>query len=356
MTDQSFQNQITRKFPPNYRKEIIPRIMELIIEGESCFIVGISGSGKSNLFRCIRNQEVKEKYLGECHADFAFVWADTNALAGDLSAFYIYELILYSLQKWVKESGRQNVSLPFFQELHEKVVLSENRVLAQRYLETALGYLFNHIENFHLVLLFDEFEPIAKALDFQFFRNLRWLRDEFKYHLSYIIAAQKTPIAIREEFFDQGEALYELLAANILGLTPYNPDDTKFMVSDLSKRYGVEFEAGQSEIILRLSGGHSGLIAAIFKILLRHSLPRTEASQVEQLLSYDAVAGECRKIWNSLEPQEQNVLNQIASNNFPSATPLPLNSLIAKGVILKDHSNQIAMFSALFQIFLKTLL
>jgi hypothetical protein len=351
MNNQSFQEQIARKFPPDYRKEIIPLIMERIKKGESCFIVGMSGTGKSNLFRCLRSQESKAKYLPGSPDNYAFIWADTNALAGELSAFHLYELILYNLQKWAEENEPDLTA--FIEDLHEKVVLSNSQVLAQRYLETIFRRLFNHRENFHLVLLFDEFEPIARDLDFQFFRNLRWLRDEFKYHLSYVMAAHRMPMAVREEFFDQGEAFYELLASNILGLKPYNLADTEFMIGELSKRYELELSPGQQALIVRMSGGHGGLIAAVFKILRGHSLPHHEESQIQQLLGYDAVAGECRKIWNSLEVQEQAGLLRLAKGDFELDKYLPVDSLSAKGVISKDRAGQPVIFSPLFQKFLQ---
>lgn len=352
MDNQSSQKPTARKFPPDYRKEIIPLIMERIKKGESCFIVGMSGTGKSNLFRCLLSQESKEKYLPGSPDNYAFIWADTNALAGELSVFHLYELILYNLQKWVEENEPDLVA--FIEDLHEKVALSNSQVLAQRYVETFLRRLFNQRKDFHVILLFDEFEPIAREVDFQFFRNLRWLRDEFKYHLSYVMAAHRMPMAVREEIFDQGEAFYELLASNILGLKPFNLGDTEFMLAELSKRYEFDLSPGQQALIVRMSGGHGGLISAVFKILRGHALPHQEESQIQQLLGYDAVAGECRKIWNSLETQEQAGLLQLARGDSGPDKYLPGDSLSAKGVISKDKSGQTIIFSPLFQRFLQT--
>ncbi len=353
MAKQSFQEKIARRFPPTFRRELVPRIMEAIGKGESCFIVGVSGTGKSNLFRFIRSEEAHEEYLSHQPDQFAFVWADTNALAGELSAFHLYELILYNLLKWVEEKEPPNVSADYLREIHEKVILAESRPLAQRHLETVLRYLFNKVNDLHIVLLFDEFEPIAKSLDFQFFRSLRWLRDEFKYYLVYVMAAHRSPVEIRREMFDQGEPFYELLAPNILGMGMYNAEDTDFTISELSSRYNTELPQPKREIIINLSGGHGGLITAIFKVLFKQSLPHDESWQIEKLLSYDAVAGECRKIWNSLESEEQDTIIALLKNGA-SAAPLPLTSLIAKGIITKDGTGQVAFFSPLFDTFLKT--
>jgi hypothetical protein len=103
-----------------------------------------------------------------------------------------------------------------------------------------------------------------------------------------------------------------------------------------------------------MSGGHGGLIAAVFKILKRHSLSHHEESQIQQLLGYDAVAGECRKIWNSLEAQEHELLLQWAQGNL-GINNLAVDSLTAKGVISKDRSGQPIIFSPLFQKFLSAL-
>lgn len=352
MSDLSFEQRYARPFPLEYRQEIVPRIMEAIAKGDSCYIVGVSGAGKSNLFRFLKSAEAQQKYLGYQPRRYAFVWADTNALAGELSAFQLYELILYNLQKWLEANQTETLSPSFIANLHEKIILSENRVLAQRHLETALRYLFRQIDDLHLVVLFDEFEPIAEQLDFQFFKSLRWLRDEFKYHLSYVMAAHRSPVAVREKLFDQGEPFYELLAANILALGLYNRDDTEFMIAELSRRFGLELSEAKKEIVWRLGGGHGGLTGAICRVLFKHSLPHDETWQVEQLLAYDSVAGECRKIWNSLEGPEQDALIQLINSNFAPGEPLPLNGLIAKGLIYKEPSGQIDLFSPLFREFL----
>lgn len=354
MNNPSFQERIARKFPPDYRQEIVPLIMERIAKGESCFIIGVSGIGKSNLFRCLQNKDTQQKYLPGPPENYAFIWADTNALVDELSAFYLYELVLYNLQKWAEDNQQPQETIDFIRGLHEKVALSESHILAPRHLETAFRHLFNRLKNFHIVLLFDEFEPIIRKLDFQFFKNLRWLRDEFKYHLSYIMAAHRMPTTVREGFFDQGEPFYELLASNILGLKPYNTHDTQFMLAELSKRYEVELTPSQNALVVKLSGGHGGLITSIFKVLLRHPLPHQEDSQLQQLLNYDAVAGECRKIWNSLETQEQDALLQLINPDTRTESGQALSNLMAKGVILKDSAAQPVIFSPLFQKFLQT--
>ncbi|NJN97242.1 MAG: hypothetical protein HC875_25705 [Anaerolineales bacterium] len=354
MSIPSFQERIARRFPSDYRQEIIPLIMDRIAKGESCFIVGMSGTGKSNLFRCLQNRETQQKYLPGQPENYAFIWADTNALVDELSAFYLYELILYNLQKWAEDNQQSQETIDFIRGLHEKVALSESHILATRHLETVFRHLFNHLKISHIILLFDEFEPIARKLDYQFFKNLRWLRDEFKYHLSYIMAAHRMPTTIREGFFDQGEPFYELLASNILGLKPYNANDIQFMLAELSKRYEIELTPQQHALVVKQSGGHGGLITSVFKVLLRHPLPHHEDSQLQQLLNYDAVAGECRKIWNSLETQEQDALLQLVNPNTRIESGQALSNLVAKGVILKDTSGQNTIFSPLFQKFLQT--
>ncbi len=116
----------------------------------------------------------------------------------------------------------------------------------------------------------------------------------------------------------------------------------------------VTLNPGKKEAIFKFSGGHAGLIVAIFKNLLERTLPRTEVAQIGHLLAYDSIAGECRKIWNSLEAQEQDTLNQLVNSTVSVDSPLQLGSLVSKGVIIKDEQGQISIFSPLFQAFLQT--
>ena len=173
--------------------------------------------------------------------------------------------------------------------------------------------------------------------------------------MCYVMAAYRTPMAIRREFFDKGEPFYELLAANILGLKPYNAEDSHFMLSEMSNRYEFKLQPAQRALILKLSGGHGGLIGAMFRYLLKNTLPHTEEAQIEQLLAQDSVAGECRKIWNSLEDLEQDALLQWRNNNFAVSSSIPLSGLTAKGILIKNGPHQIAAFSPLCQRFLQTI-
>jgi ABC-type protease/lipase transport system fused ATPase/permease subunit len=48
---------------PNYRQEIITPITRNITAGESCSIVGVASTGKSNLFRFLIRPGVCQRYL-----------------------------------------------------------------------------------------------------------------------------------------------------------------------------------------------------------------------------------------------------------------------------------------------------
>ena len=352
MSTQPHFDLTKRQFPQDYRNEIIPRVIDAIAKGDSCYIVGMSGVGKSNFFRYLQSSATTQRYLPDQGRTFAFVWADTNGLAGQISAFHLYELMLYNLLKWVEARDDLKTIAVAIQSLHERAVLSKDRVLAQRHFETALRQLFKMVDDLHVVYLFDEFEPIIKSLDFTFFRNMRWLRDEFKYRVSYVMAAHRSPTSINEQIFDQGEPLYELFAPNIMGLKPYNQADTTFIIAELMGRYDIELSEKHQEVIATLSGGHAGLAAAIFKTLAHGSLPRSIDWQIKQLLHFDSIAGECRKIWNSLEDKEQDTLHALVNNGFQLDSGFDLDSLLAKGAVTIHAGKNVMLFSSVFQTFL----
>ena len=69
---------------------------------------------------------------------------------------------------------------------------------------------------------------------------------------------------------DQCEGFYELFSRAVLGLGPYTPADAGRIVEQLAARKRQCVPAELCARIVGLSGGHPGLIIALFEALAEH--------------------------------------------------------------------------------------
>jgi hypothetical protein len=163
---------------PTFRQEIVTRIMHTIAAGESCSIVGVASTGKSNLFRFLRRPEVRQRYLEESWGNYLFLYIDTHSLT-ELSEWGLYELLLRRTVETTADLKIEGQWSELFNDLYQQAVQPEKRPLARGYLERSVKNLCQRL-GFKVVFLFDEFDEIFRRVDTRFFLGLRALRDEHK--------------------------------------------------------------------------------------------------------------------------------------------------------------------------------
>jgi DNA-binding winged helix-turn-helix (wHTH) protein len=332
--------------PISYRAELLKRIMPMLHAGESCSLVGTSGVGKSNLVRFLQRPDVQAAYWGD---DRAWVVAiDTHGLVfDDLPQEYaIAELMIHRL---IREAERRALAadvLADFNEKYRHVIERPSTHLALRYLERICGRLCE-THNIRLIFAFDQFEDVWRSLDARLFLNLRHLRDEFKYRLTYLVMTRERLQRVRQRARDDlpaVEAFCELFTSHVYGLGMYSPSDAKTMLDRIAERRGAVLDSDLQRAILAGGGGHPGLLRAVFWAL--HDTPAGKAGAAA-LLQIDVVAEECAKIWNDLLPEEQYIFRSIAADaaQIPSDNPA-LSDLQLKEIVVGMPP---ALFSPLFR-------
>jgi hypothetical protein len=334
--------------PVTYRQEIIEPLFHMVGAGESCMVVGAASMAKSNLVRFILRRDVQQFYLKEKADNLLVVLADVNRMSeyNDLAGF---ELLLNSLVETVSPLGEQERLYKALSELHRDVVLHKDRLLAQRYFERAVRLLCVE-QDIRLVILVDETDPLYCNASPNFFNNLRALRDEFKYKLSYILLTRATLPLLRP--VDECEAFVELFSRNVLGLKPYRQEDALRVISQLETRHAVELEESERNLLYRLSGGHPGLMVASFDVYC--GLKKTgEAVDEDALIGAAQLQEECEKLWKGLDADEQWLLQRLASDRHLSNESQAVRLLMLKGIIrMAKENGEWEVYSPVFQHFL----
>lgn len=325
-------------YPVTFRAEIVKPIINLIQSGESVTVAGAASMGKSRLLQFLLRRDVQEHYLGEAAEHTLFAWVDCNRLA-EISQWGLYELMLTALIEELATETR-----PLYLAQREKVILSQNALLAQRTVEMLLRTLC-HEQGLRVVLVLDEFDECYSELPSQALANLRALRDMNKYWLCYLLFMRDDPAELRPP--DECEGLYELVSRSVIGLTPHIQQDTRQIISLLMHRRQHELgdlpEESEEQLVV-LSGGHPGFLVALIDSLIDEQPMYQTWSQWAQGLS--KIQEECRKIWQGLRREEQNTLRHQTQNITTSVRER--QSLILKGLLQDRGRGNITLFSPLF--------
>ena len=248
--------------PLTYRQEIASPLFQRLRAGESGVIIGAASMGKSRLLQFIQRRDVQRHYLAAMAESTLLIAADCNRLAA-FSAWALHELLLTAL---IEASGEyeqtRDLSERHYQWRNE-AIRSRSRLLTQRHVELAL-HIFCKERGLRIGFILDEFDEAYRRLPSQALANLRALRDQHKYQLSYLLFTRDDPKYLRNP--DQCEGFYELISRGVNGLSPYGEEDGRRVIQQIcARRY---HEVGHLEesilrALLQLSGGHPGLIAAL---------------------------------------------------------------------------------------------
>jgi DNA-binding winged helix-turn-helix (wHTH) protein len=332
--------------PVTYREEVVAPIMDCIRAGESCAIIGISGTGKSNLFQFILRDDVKQRYWGENWKSYLLILVDSHSLRA-LNEWAVFELFLHSVLERVEGLNLAEETMARLEQRYEKVVESENPLLAQRYFELAMHMLCRQNE-YRMVFLIDQFDEIWRELPNRLLANLRGVRDKHKYMLSYVVATRDELSRIREPV-DEAEDFWELVSLNVLGLKPFSHADAKWIIQHWIARTGTRLEDQQASSLIKIAGTHPAILRAAFWVVSEGEVDVAGEHAKEQLLHSPRVWGECLKIWDSIAEDEQGTLLNLASGAQRSQIPLEVAQLLElKGLINNDGDGMSAIFCLLF--------
>ncbi len=207
-------------YPASYRHAEVKYILSTVRAGDCVAVAGLSGSGKSNLLGFIAYRVSQE----------ALTWAlvDCNRMEEpSIAAFY--RLILGVMGgPGVPGSSLADVS-------------------------AALARRLEH-EEARVCVLFDRFDALPAAITATIASNLRALRDEHKYRLTYVIAARRPP--------DPQSELGELSFAHALWLGPLSKEDARWSAQQFIHRHRLEWGEGTIQQLIDLSGGYPAWLRA----------------------------------------------------------------------------------------------
>lgn len=355
--------------PPHYREEVLKPFFDFVKSGESFYLIGAPSAGKTRLVDFVMGDDpdamrtgadfdrdwVKKKYLGdELASKIWLVRMDMNNMRYESGwAYHFYELLLHNLFLTSDRNGTSERISDLKLELADldsQVIQSKDVLMAHRFFGMAVNRICQ-VYNIQLCFLFDEFdETYRSAMPLETFAQLRAIRDANKYRISYVLFLRVLPEKLRDT--RENESFFELISRNPLGLGPYSKKDTLHIIGQLEKRREHVLSNEYRDWMYKLSGGHPGLIQALFTILKESPSSASKMDDVEWFARQDSIREEFRKILEGLSVEEVTALRNLAHGDPNSITPSIRKQILAKGLI-KPISDHIMFFSPMFGYWLR---
>ncbi len=308
--------------PVQFRQEIFQQIIPLLRARESCSLVGVGSSGKSNIARHLARADVRLHYFGADALNVFVLYVNCKPLAHH-PPHDLYLQVLDQLMHAVEElNGSYQLLLPELADLWQ-AAQANPEALAKRNLNRAFDRVVRSNAQLIIVVLDDCDDLFTKAPPV-LFADLRELRDNHKPQLAYLTLTRRQPVFLRPDA-REFEEFFELMSASdhIIPITPYREADAHLMIQRLAARQDppLHFTDDRLHRQYELSGGHPGLIRSIF-FVIRLKPDTLGTITAAELAAKPDVAEECGKIVSSLEEDERVDLGRLVSRQPPSEAGL----------------------------------
>ncbi len=336
--------------PKEFREDVINRIRRHLEAGDSCALVGVGSSGKSNIARHLARHDVRLYHFPRSAPHTFVLYINCKPLAYHLPRD-VYLEILDRLEREIEE-----LDGPFTSVLSDVVALRQDaqsnpELLARRNLDRALSKITKAGAQ-HILVILDDCDDLFARVAPVLFSDLRGLRDNYKNILAYLLVTRIDPALLSGA--REYEELFELLSTegHTIPVTPYNRIDGQRMIERLIERQDASRSLSESDkrYIYDLSGGHAGLSRSIFYAIWSGSVV-PDASGVERLARLADVEEECNKIWDSLLDDEQAML--IAFARREPIIESGLARLQRRG-LMESNGRNLMIFSPVFERYVHT--
>ncbi len=320
---------ILNRYTLDYRSEVVDTILATTQHGYSMCLVGLAGSGKSNLVTFITQPEVLAR-LPLSLAQKTHIVA-VNCAPGMQPPAQLYRAMLHELEPI---AAKVQYTLP---------AISDETVYYE--LRKTVKQLCTSGEQ-RIVFVLDEFEQMIKHQPLELFEELRNVRDEVRTtdNFAYVAITHRMPQCVVGNQRFANSKLYELLCDHVYAFCPYRPADAVAMFNTLAAKEGVTIASLDRERILGCAGGHSGILRAILLALKPHF--GVTAKRIVQLAEEDGpVRTACEHIWKHLHSSERTALLALLAGETP---PLWMCEFLYKRG-LTSEVNAPRIFSPVFE-------
>lgn len=337
--------------PLTFREELAPHVYRALSGGFAVALVGVAGGGLSNALRFLARPDVAAHYLGDRAAATLpiFIEADQwREPTGSWRELARVVLAAARAQQWprAEQAALRTVA---------ETALASQWPAPGTPLAEVLAYACGDRRR-HIILLCDEFDTALTRLPAGALRTLRSLRDDHKFHLSFVLGLRREPALVAAARPPEADAadpgkFVELFEQHTFPVRPYTPADARVAAARKTLDWNPPLAADEAETLYRVSGGHARLLTTslIYLSTRRHL---AWAAIEPGLIADPAILAPCNAIWNDLDPAEQRTAWLLAREAHSALDETHLTRLRLRGLAVGGPP---FLFSSLFEAFVNKL-
>jgi DNA-binding winged helix-turn-helix (wHTH) protein len=333
------------------REKELQYIVDCIKHGQCCSVVGPSNTGKSYLLRSLAKEEIRQQCTLNGNKLPVMVFVDCLEAGGSELAFY--ELLLRRTIEELEVVGESAALVERLQKLHNEILNSTVDVAVRSIYARSVRQL-GFKDDVTIVLILDEFYDVFKHLPPWPFRQLRALYDARNTNISFVTGTSHHLEQLRPG--DETYEFRELFQPHTLILQPLTTDDAHRFVEYLVEKQEVALSKENISLIVKLSGGHPGILERIYFLFSEFETDLITPLQItaSDLYHKRPIQKECERLWSELQSEHEALLTLVKKGG-PSLTPGQREILETKGLLLTDDAStgEPVIFSSVFQLFVE---
>lgn len=334
---------VSPRYQITYRQAEIRLIADCAKQGQSLCLMGVAGTGKSNITNFLQSDpySYKAHYFGEGADRFLFPLVDGNTW--DQTPVGLWRLMQTALAEVTRDLEQPTTDSKLIQFTEEQRVFSELKSHVDWFCQKA-GYW--------VIFVLDDVDKILSVGPLNMLEQLNALRSSGnRGKLSYLLFTKKLPHLLGRNHPLQGVSkFYDLFSSHVYALGLYNHEDARQMLVHLNELAGKALTTRELTQIETLAGGHARLLRLIFE-QWRSNRPGDD-DLVATLAQQSDIRDECRRIFQGLHEEEQAVCLRVAHDQYEAEDGAVINHLVQRGLI--NNSEARVWFSPLFAEFLRT--
>jgi len=277
------QKHFESLYPENSRDNELEQLVGYIKEGNSSQLVGISGSGRSNVLGLLAyNSAVRLRHFPKHHGIVHFVMVNFSEIKMRLYS-EVVKFIFLCLDSSLRDRDMNEEYEKVDSLFKEALSFNDELVLTQR-LKSAIDYLAVE-KKLTIIFLFNQFDDYIPQVNEELFILLRSLRDRAKYRFSVIFSVSR-PLedSIEPELLSQ---FSDFLVGHTIYLELLDEVSVLFRIGYLEKLTGKALPETTKKKVLALTGGHLRLVKNSTEALLANPVTSRRFGEASALVISD---------------------------------------------------------------------
>ncbi|MEN9407996.1 MAG: hypothetical protein RLZZ455_1212 [Candidatus Parcubacteria bacterium] len=306
-------------FPANSRSREIGEIVQHIVLGDSCQMIGMPGVGREDVFGLLTyNYNVRVKHLGEEQAKYHFVMVNFAEVNGKPYMDAV-KLLFFSLANSLSEREYVEQAENVVGLLQKSMAFNDEVALVQG-LKEAVHFLTQE-KGLTIVFLLHRFEQYATQVDSAFFVLIDSLHTVAPNQFAVVFSLTRPLEQLLEE------KAYKEMMPNLSGMHVYlsvhDEPSILFRIDHTAAKLKKIAPLGLKDDLLSLTGGHRKMtkraieevlqndeLLQVFSTSIGHDIVADKERLREYLLESTLVRSVSYEIWNNLLPSEQLLLKR----------------------------------------------